>query len=234
MKFTAPFALCAAAGSALAAPSLGPVDHSNHTILNAGSYTAQALDAVPFGSNPRGGAATTIFSNMEAGAGFQAFPESTVNLDGATESIGFDDYTSIASGTTQITEFRFVGGVAQAGGVMFVDFFDSSGAALDGFGIQLADAGNFIYTITVSTAVDVADVGFVQISLDDDGLFADGVQTTGQWFLSAEAATIGANGPDGGASAGALNHNFELTTVPAPSAAALLGLGGLIAGRRRR
>lgn len=233
MKSIAALTVCAAVGSAFAAPSLGPVDHSSRTIYGSSSYTAQALDAVPFGSNPRG-AASTIFSNMDAGTGFQSFPVSTVVLNGDAQAIGFDDYTSIAAGTTQITEFRFVGGVQQAGGVMFVDFFDASGTAVDGFGIQLSQVGNFIYTITVNTAVDVASAGFVQISLDDDGLFGSGVQTTGQWFLSGAAATIGANGPQGGASAGALNHNFELTTVPAPGAVALLGLGGLIAGRRRR
>lgn len=232
MKTIAAIALCAAAGSAFAGPSTGTIDRSDYVILGAESYTAQAVDAIPFGSDARGGAATTIFSNMEAGAGFQAFPASAVNLDGATEAIGFDDYTSIASDTTQITEFRFVGGVAQESGVMFVDFFDSSGTFVDGFGIQLAMAGNFVYTITVNTEVDVASAGLVQISLDDDGLFGDNVQTTGQWFLTAEAATIGANGPDGGATG--LNHAFELTTVPAPGAVALLGLGGLVAGRRRR
>ncbi len=230
MKSIAAIALCAAAGSAFGGPSLGVVDRTNHTIYGSDSYTAAALDAVPFGSAR--GAATTIFSNMEAGAGFQSFPISEINLDGDVEAIGFDDYTSIASGTTQITEFRFVGGVQQAGGVMFVDFFDSTGAAIDGFGIQLDGAGNFVYTITVNSEVDVANVGFVQISLDDDGRFADGVQTTGQWFLSAEDATIGANGAGGGATG--LNHNFELTTVPAPGAVALIGLGGLVAGRRRR
>jgi len=232
MKFIAAATVSAVGASALGAPSLGPVDHTNHIIYGSASYQAHAVDAEPVLADFRG--ASAIFSNMDAGAGFQSFAPNDITVDGEVAAIGFDDYTSIALGTTQLSAFRFVGGVQEAGGVMFVDFFDASGTALGGFGIQLDDAGTFIYNITVNSVVDVADAGFVQISVDDDGQFADGVQTTGQWFLSDAGATIGANGPDGGASAGALNHNFELTTVPAPGAMALLGLGGLVAGRRRR
>ncbi|MFK7884304.1 MAG: hypothetical protein AB8F26_09020 [Phycisphaerales bacterium] len=234
MKNVAAIVLCSAVGSAIAAPSLGPVDHSSRVIYGASSYTAETLVPIPADSSFRGGAANAIFSNMESGSGFQAFPISEVVLDNATESLGSDDYTSTAAGSTTLTEFRFVGGVQQEGGVMFIDFFDAAGSAVDGFGIQLTQVGNFTYTITVNTAVDITNVGFVQITVDDDGLFGSGVQTTGQWFLSDAAATIGSNGPAGGASSGALNHNFELTTVPAPGAMALLGLGGLVAGRRRR
>lgn len=232
MKHFAAMTVAAAVGSAFAAPSLGPVDHSDYTIYNASSYTARALQSVPLGSQR--GASGIIFSNMEAGAGFQSFALNEITLDGEVEALGFDDYTSTAPGVSTLTEFRFVGGVQQANGVMFVDFFDASGAAVDGFGIQLDQAGNFLYRITVNSEVNIENVGFVQISVDDDGRFGSGVQTTGQWFLSDAAATIGANGPQGGAGSGALNHNFELTVVPAPASAALLGLGGLLAARRRR
>ncbi len=72
--------------------------------------------------------------------------------------------------------------------------------------------------------------GIMTMTVDDAGAF--GPATLGRMFLS-----------DGGAETGnalaedvatGLNFNYEFTTIPAPGAMALLGLGGLVATRRRR
>ena len=59
--------------------------------------------------------------------------------------------------------------------------------------------------------------------------------TTGQWFLSDAGPSIGSEDVlIGGGGGGQFSHNFAINAVPAPGAAALLGLGGLIGFRRRR
>lgn len=222
MKTLTALCVAAAAGSAMASPT---IDRSTMTIYDLSSYEAVSLDATP--SNSFAGSAAPIYSNMDPGTGFVSLPAGPGDVNGV---IGFDDYTSTATGNQFMTEFRFVGGVQEANGVMFFDFFDAAGAFVDGFGVRLSMAGNFIYTINLSSSVEVAAAGFAQASVDATGAF--GVATTGQWFASDGAATVGANGPSGDL-AQPNNHNFEMS-VPAPGAVALLGLSGLVAARRRR
>ena len=215
LKFTAVLAVASVAGSAIASPVLG--DYASYTQVSADQVTAISLEEGTQGTS------STLYSNMDAGAGFQAFPADT-------GPAGFDDYTSTTASQITLEELRFVGGVTSAGGIMSFEFFNAAGDTLvDAFSVAFTDAGNFIYTITLNSEVVIDGAGILQISVD--------AATTGQWFLSDAAPTIGSeDNMFGGASGGALSHRFELTgsPVPAPGAMALLGMGGLVAGRRRR
>lgn len=217
--------LIVAAGLAVASSASADLTGATHTnLLTSEQYT---ITAQPIGSPDLAGVFGTAYSNMGAGAGFQAFAA-------ATGPIGFDDYDSIgaAATTIDVSTYRFVGGVAAAGGILFFEFYDTSSAFVDSFGVQLANPGNFIYTITINSypgGVVVPESGIHQVVAN--------AGTTGQWFLSDAAPTIGTqSNVFGGASGGALNHKFEINGdyVPAPATAALLGLGGLAAIRRRR
>ncbi len=218
--------LIVAAGLALASSASADLTGGPRTnMLNSGQYS---ITATPIGGPDIAGVFGTAYSNMNASAagGFSAFAA-------ATGAVGFDDYDSIGtSGTIDVSTFRFVGGVQQAGGIMFFDFYDTNSAFVDSFGVALTNAGNFIYTITINTypgGVVVPEAGILEVTV--------GAGFTGQWFLSDAAPTVGTQSNTfGGASGGALSHKFEINGdyVPAPASAALLGLGGLAAIRRRR
>ena len=214
MKITVVSAVAVFAGSAVAGPVLG--QYSSYTQIS-----NDQISAVSIGEGPQG-VGGTVYSNIDAGpAGYQAFPAGNGVL-------GVDDYTSTVAGPVALDTFRFVGGVDAAGGVLNFEFFDATGVTLvDAFSVTFAAAGNFIYTITIGAAVTVDGAGILQVSTDS--------VSNGQWFLSDNGPTVGSEDAGfGGANGGLLAHNFELNQVPAPGALALLGLGGMVAGRRRR
>ena len=157
---------------------------------------------------------------------FSAIPGPYAAFAAATGSLGFDDYDSILPGGYDVlTDLKFVGGVTTVGGTLTFNFFHPDGTAISNFSVTLPQAGNFIWTIDTINVLIPTD-GIMQITA--------GENTTGQWFLSATAPTLGTQSSTfGGANGGAFSHRFELQ-VPAPGAAALLGLAGLVAGRRRR
>lgn len=218
-----------AAGLAVASSASADLTGATHSNLL--SPEIYSITATPIGSPDLAGVLGTAYSNMNAGAGFQAFAP-------GGGAIGFDDYDSIATGgTIDVQSYRFVGGVNVAGGVMFFEFFDNSSAFVDSFGVALPQAGNFIWTITINTfpgGVVVPDAGIHQVVTDDLGQF--GPAALGQWFLSDANPTVGTSNPAIGGAAGGFSHKFELNGefVPAPATAALMGLGGLVAARRRR
>ena len=157
---------------------------------------------------------------------FSAIPGPYAAFPAGTGSLGFDDYDSILPGGYDVlTDLKFVGGVTTVGGTLTFNFFHPDGTAISNFSVTLPQAGNFIWTIDTINVLIPTD-GIMQITA--------GENTTGQWFLSATAPTLGTQSSTfGGANGGAFSHRFELQ-VPAPGAAALLGLAGLVAGRRRR
>lgn len=222
-KATAIAALSLIAGGAVAAPVLSTqIDRSGYEIYSAHSQVSRGVD--PF----------TFYSDLETGAdGFVAFDDTEVNSNGELEVAGVADYTSISAGDIALDQFVFVGGVDQAGGVMFFDFFTSAGDLIDGFGVQLAEAGNFIWTIDLTDTIDIASSGLVRMSIDDEDLAGGGSTAAGRWFLGNNGATIG----DAGLAEGDPDFNFAFelnSNVPAPGSLAVLGLGALGASRRRR
>lgn len=224
--------LIVAAGLAMASSASADLTGATHSNLLSPEY--YSITATPIGAPDIAGVFGTAYSNMNANAagGFNAFAP-------GGPALGFDDYDSIATGgTIDVQQYRFVGGVNVAGGVMFFEFYDNTSAFVDSFGVILPSAGNFVWTITINTfpgGVVVPETGIHQLVADTAGAF--GPAALGQWFLSDAAPTIGTQSNTfGGASGGALSHKFEITGdyVPAPATAALLGLGGLAAARRRR
>ena len=239
-------AIVAIAGSSF---GLGEsVDRSGATILSADMpgvtiTKREMLDPIPTG------VPQTIYDSLDAGAGYLSFSPTS-------GSIGIEDYGTTLSpsgppnGTPTdafdgvlITEYQFVGGVQQSGGILFFDFYFNDFSFANSFGVQLDTPGNFLYTINFPAPVGVPTEGFHGIFANDNPNF--GPITTGQWFLSDVGAnpTVGHNDlsidngfNDYGAAAPDIRdigHNFALI-IPTPGAAAMLGLAGLGALRRRR
>ncbi len=221
--------LIVAAGLAVASSASADLTSAPHSnLLSPDQYT---ITATPIGAPDIAGVFGTAYSNMDPG------PNGYVAFAAGGPGLGFDDYDSIATGgTIDVSTYRFVGGVDTAGGVAFFEFYDSTSAFVDSFGVAFTNAGNFIYTITINTfpgGVVVPDAGLHQIVVDDTGAF--GPATLGQWFLGDAGPSVGTEDVNVGGSA-PFSHNFEINGdyVPAPATAALLGLGGLAATRRRR
>ena len=145
----------------------------------------------------------------------------------ANGSLGFDDYSStMVNNVEGLTAMRFVGGVTNAGETARFEFYSTSSILINSFTVQFPQGGNFIWTITLGAPIDIPKNGIMQIVATGN--------STGRWFMTAVPPTIGTNDTTfGGANGGALMHTMELTT-PTPGSLALLGLGGLVVGRRRR
>lgn len=205
--------------------------------LLAGSALSSSAFGISVSAQPLEGGGyidrtATVYSSLTGG--YAAFAA-------ATGPIGFDDYqtSNLADNVTTLAQFKFVGGVSTVGGILTMQFFDNSGPTptlFSSFNVALPQAGNFIWTITLGALPDGSDSTFVIPTNGVTQMIADSA-TTGRFYLTSAAtpAAVGFNSPTFGSGA-ALDRNqaFELVSVPTPSALALLGLGGLVATRRRR
>lgn len=198
--------------------------------LVAGSAQAITVSAREIGSAAgfESRAVTQVYNS-------QAGPYSAFAAAGGV--IGFDDYTSTASGaTTTLASLVFVGGVTNAGQSVSFQFLNPDNTlAADSGPLALPQGGNFIWTITFGALPDGSDstfaiptAGILQITVGTGG--------TGRWFLTPTAPIVGTNnvGFGGGSTQTSPYNAFSLNAVPAPASLALMGLGGLVIGRRRR
>lgn len=142
-----------------------------------------------------------------------------------------DDYVTSLGGPGNFTcdALRFVGGVTAVG--MILDFFllDPLNNVVSSFGVTFPQAGNFIWTITLGAGLPAAQIGQFQIQ--------NRAGSTGQWFMTTTAPSVGTNNALAGHGSTLTPPGYgayELQNLPAPGALALLGLGGLMAARRRR
>jgi hypothetical protein len=169
---------------------------------------------------------TTAYSNMVLATNYASTGSDPLAY------VGYDDYAGVTNvDTLQLESFKFVGGVTAVGGILYFDFYDALSTYVDGFGVQLSQAGNFIWTITINplSPIYVPDDGFVGMAV--------GTGTTGKWFLNSAAPTVGTTGanPPNLNDPNTLlpmNYKFEINAVPEP-ASLLLALGGLLVWRRR-
>lgn len=187
------------------------------TFLIACSASAGIIATYAEIGSEEGGLADSVVYGSIPGP-YAAFPDG-VNL-------GVANYSSImALDAEVVTLLRFVGGVTVANTTLQFNFADAAGTAVSSFEITLAQAGNFIWTLTLDATDEI-------LASKNGSLSITGVAAaTGKWFLTTTAASVGSQAPV----SGAYIYAFELTTngVPAPGAIALLGLAGLV-GRRRR
>jgi len=208
--------LALAAGTASADIAL-PLP-SNHAMLPASAVVARPLDST---DATRG---VPVYSSIPG-------PYSALVAGAFAHR---DDYQSVhpatGSGNFQMDAMRFVGGVTAVGGILDFFFLDATGSTIiSSFGVAFPSAGDFIWTITVGS-LPVGVNGQLQIQ--------SRTGTTGRWFATSTAAAPGSNsftfGHGSTFSSGPKIATFELQALPAPGAMALLGMGGLIATRRRR
>ncbi|MCP4590591.1 MAG: PEP-CTERM sorting domain-containing protein [bacterium] len=179
---------------------------------------------------------TTNYSNMDFTVAWAA---SSGTLGGV---VAVDDYDGVETlGTNWLTEFKFAGGATGAGGngVVFFTFFDTTGAYVGGFGSQLPDPGNWIWTVTINTPFLVPADGYCQMWANN-GVVGGGAYpiTEGRWFGSIDAPTIGTTGSavpnlNSPTTGYHLDMKCEITFVPEPTTLALLGMGALALIRRR-
>ena len=191
---------------------------SNHVMLPASAVSARPLDSV---DTNRGAPMYSSIPGPYSALAASAFAHR-------------DDYVSIhpatSSGTFLMDAWRFVGGVTAVGMTLDFFFLDAGLNIVSSFGVPLSSAGNFIWTITPTVPAPVANGGFLQIQVR--------AGSTGQWFATSTAAAPGSNsfasGHGSTFSSGPKIAAFEIQALPTPGALALLGMGGLVATRRRR
>ncbi|MFA6045849.1 MAG: PEP-CTERM sorting domain-containing protein [Phycisphaerales bacterium] len=159
----------------------------------------------------------------------------------ATGAIGFDDYgATTGDSSTVLASLVFVGGVSVAGDTIDLQFYTPSGNLFNSTALALPQAGNFIWTITFGAQPDGSDSTFVVPTNGILQLVASSTSGTtagtGRWFLTGTAPVLGTNNAAFGAgSATPVPYQaFSLNAVPTPASLALMGLGGLVIGRRRR
>lgn len=173
----------------------------------------------------RGGSLETVYDSIPG-------PYNAFAVAGGV--LGADDYESTVTDPTMVLgQFQFVGGVTTAGQSVRVNFFDSDQVLANFFTVVLSTGGSTsIWTISLganggldSTFV-VPSTGFVQVVAEGGA--------TGRFWLTTTAPSIGSNDITFGGAPNTHYHAFGMLAVPAPASAALIGLAGLAAARRRR
>jgi len=172
-----------------------------------------------------------ISTLAEGDVRYDAVPGPYAALPAGDGQRGFNYYQAAGAGSSMfLGQFRFVGGTDTAGGGVQFNFYSWDGTVgvpgslVNSFSVNLPQAGNFIWTITVDPGFEIPTLGYVEMVNGTGGL--------SRWFLTSTAPSIGTS----------FGSPFEaypsqafgmIEGVPAPGALALLGLAGL-AGRRRR
>ncbi len=239
--------LAAAAGSASAGLAAESVNQQNYAGMRSIDIHGNSV------SNPRGG--TTVFTNLQAGFTANAAFSST----DLTAVFG-DQLATVGTGRLQEFSFTLFNSGTSAGVLnsaeVAINFFRASDSSLiggfnvntgeinlgtgffttlnvtglDGLGIQL-DTTDIIVTQSVNSLVGGATrLGLVSATPVTIG------SSIPQLYIDASTVNGGTPGFYNITSGGnpiSFNVGYQVV-VPAPASAAMLGLGGLIAARRRR
>ena len=187
-------------------------------------------EPIPLSVGAQGAVAGVVYSNMSEGP--SGYWTSAVSDD-----CGYDDYDSINDGPILLEKYRFIGGVEEVGDILWFDFYSDRAMTnlVNYFGVQLWEAGIWIWTVTITSPITVPDAGVCHVTGDDywGGGYGGG---RGQWYLSDAGPTVGTEDPFYGSisDGSGFAHLFELQNVPEPAGLSLLALGGLALLRRRR
>lgn len=163
---------------------------------------------------------------------YNAIPGPYASLPVGTGLRGFNYYQTSGTGASMyLGQFQFVGGTDTAGGSVTFNFYNYSGTGTEygslanTFTVNLAQAGAFIWTISLDPGFEIPTLGYVEMVNGTGGL--------SRWFLTSTAPSVGTS--LGTVSAAYPSQGFALIEgVPAPGALALLGMAGLTRSRRRR
>lgn len=177
------------------------------------------------------GAPGITAANLTRGAGIT--PTAAANsLSGSNwHDLAADDYFTFGftpdAGVSVDLDTLFIGSRSSGTGPGFLGLFSS----LDGFTANLftfaqAPGGNF-----VNSAIDLSALPDIAGAVEFRIIALNNVSAAGGTTGSAGTFRVGAYFEDG---AFAANLGFSGTIIPTPGALALLGLGGLVATRRRR
>jgi len=231
--------ILASVGSALASPEMAQYAGSHYVTLGNPGYENR-VDTVIYTNINATGSVTAGFSQ----AGTTATFGDNLNMidSGVMQRFSFSLFNSAGAGNT----------VAMTGGTMNLSFLrQSDSSVIGGFSVNLAPIlgvpggalnPGFYTIITVNTSalalnLDTANIATRQSLTGGAGRYGIVIQPTvligssdAAMFISSPATPAG-NYTIGGVSAA--NPLYEVV-IPAPGAMALLGLGGLVATRRRR
>jgi MYXO-CTERM domain-containing protein len=206
------------------------VDRTGYDIFDSSQITITATSLSSWSESERQG--NDVYSSLGTDGTFGFSSTST------GPSALIDDYTGDGSAGNifRLRFVTFVGGVSNAGDIIYFDFFSVQGLFISGFGVMMPNTLNQVWTFNVnsgttqpvgSNQIDVLNSGFLQIAGDDGSLNDSGLATNLRWFETNEVVDIGSNDAP-------TIFAFQVTGVPTPGAVALFGLAGLAAVRRRR
>lgn len=157
---------------------------------------------------------------------YSSIPGPYVSISGGLNTLLTDDFVTTLTEPDLLHSIRFVGGVtdiASGNNVVGIRLLDLANDPVADFTVNLPQAGNFIWTITLAgSGLQTPTAGTFELSSGTE-------TTTVNWFNTSSAPVIGMNVP----SETQTYRTFEMT-VPAPGSVALVGAAGLVAWRRRR
>lgn len=202
------------------------------------------------------GAATTIFSNLQAGStADRAFSSTDMT------AVFGDHLTTAGTGTVDSFGFTLYNSSSSAGALataqVQIQFYRAAdGTSLGGFNVNTGTlnlAAGFYTTLNVTDlsalniVLDTTDIIVTQTILSRTGTASRlGVVSTTPTSVGSSVDQLYIDASDvGGGAAGfynitsggvpvAFHTGYEVNVIPAPGALAMAGLGGLLAARRRR
>ncbi|MBX3390214.1 MAG: hypothetical protein KF691_12270 [Phycisphaeraceae bacterium] len=150
---------------------------------------------------------------------------------GSSQNFQFADLTNITGFDVAI--FGDLGGIPDAGNVLYHSQPVKAGLTITPTGnLSVANAIQYQFDLNIAPL----NLAGGKYWLSVGGLLANPFGDTFVWNVSATGNTANASFfyPNSGWIAFSPSDNMAFEIIPAPGALALLGMGGLIAGRRRR
>lgn len=240
--------LAGLAGSASAGLAAESINQQNYAGMRSIDIHGNSV------ANPRG--ATTVFTNLQAGFAANAAFSST-----DLQAVFGDQLATVGTGRLQEFSFTLFNSGASAGGVLnsaevAINFFRVSDSSLiGGFNVN---TGAIDLATGFFTTLNVTGLDGLNINLDSTDIIVTQsvLSLVGAanrlGLVSANPVSIGSSVPalyiDASTTGGGVAGFYNITSsgapisfnagyqvvVPTPASAAILGLGGLFAARRRR